>query len=224
MIVGCGTVALIYHDRVNQHPKLGIKILGYVADSPQTKVMPFLGELSDLRSVLRDHQIDGVVVTLPLTDPRMESVINECELHGVPVELTLDNLSSKLVHSRGVHGLGVPRLTLSQASQEPFAVELKRVTDIVLSGAALVLFSPVFLVIAIAIKLDDGGPVLFAQTRVGQFGRMFKIHKFRSMGLDAEKMRHQLLHLNEMSGTVFKISDDPRVTRNWALVTQIQLR
>lgn len=217
LIVGCGKMAFIYLDRLEKHPHMGIRVVGYVANGHETLRVPYLGKLSDLRDVLGTHQIDGVVITLPMTDNRIEEIIDECELHGIPVELTLDNLSSKLAYSQVVQGMGLPRLTLSQVSHAPNALLLKRITDFFLSGLSLLILSPAFLIIALAIKLDDAGPVFFTQTRVGQFGRSFQIHKFRSMKVNAEHIREQLLHLNEMSGPVFKISSDPRVTRvgNW---------
>jgi len=122
-------------------------------------------------------------------------------------------LSANLAYSQVVQGMGLPRLTLSQVPHAPNALLLKRITDFFLSGLALLILSPAFLIIALAIKLDDAGPVFFTHTRVGQFGRSFQIHKLRSMKVNAEHIREQFLHLNEMSGPVFKITSDPRVTR-----------
>ena len=89
----------------------------------------------------------------------------------------------------------------------------KRVMDILCSAAALVALSPVFLAVAIAIKLEDKGPVIFTQNRTGKDGRVFRMYKFRSMYVDAEKRRSELLAKNEADGPLFKIADDPRVTR-----------
>jgi lipopolysaccharide/colanic/teichoic acid biosynthesis glycosyltransferase len=90
----------------------------------------------------------------------------------------------------------------------------KRCLDVLLSGVALVVLSPLFLLIAILIKLEDRGPVFFAQTRVGQFGREFRMFKFRSMCLDAEERLKELLAKNEQrQGVTFKLKDDPRITR-----------
>ena len=90
---------------------------------------------------------------------------------------------------------------------------LKRVVDIVGSATLLLLFSPVFLIIAILIKLEDGGPVFYAQTRVGKWGREFTMYKFRSMIVNADKLKDQLLDKNEAGGVIFKMKDDPRITR-----------
>lgn len=91
---------------------------------------------------------------------------------------------------------------------------VKRSFDIAVSFLLLVLFSPVFLAIALLVKLEDGGPIIFAQTRVGQFGREFKMFKFRSMCMDAEARLQELLAKNRHgNGVTFKIQDDPRITR-----------
>ena len=91
---------------------------------------------------------------------------------------------------------------------------LKRGVDVVLSILALVMLSPLFLLIFFLIKLEDGGPIFFVQTRVGQYGREFKMYKFRSMCLDAEQRLRELLERNQhKQGVTFKIKDDPRVTR-----------
>lgn len=90
---------------------------------------------------------------------------------------------------------------------------VKRVFDFIASLLFLVLFFWVFLAIAIAIKLDDGGPVLYISTRVGRFGKEFRFYKFRSMNTDAEDQIKDLEKYNEQSGHLFKIKDDPRITR-----------
>lgn len=90
---------------------------------------------------------------------------------------------------------------------------IKRVLDLIGSFVGLIILSPVFLITAIAIKIDSKGPVYFTQNRCGKEGKLFKMLKFRSMCLDAEVMLKGLKHMNEMSGPVFKIKDDPRITK-----------
>lgn len=91
--------------------------------------------------------------------------------------------------------------------------KIKRFFDICLSAAALVVLSPLLLVIAILIYLEDKGPVIYSQTRIGKDGRAFKLYKFRSMCVDADERLRDLQKLNERDGPVFKIRDDPRVTK-----------
>ena len=93
------------------------------------------------------------------------------------------------------------------------ALLLKRMVDIVFSSLALVLLSPILLAIAVAIKLDSKGPIFYFSERIGKKGRVFRCTKFRTMVRDAEKRRADLMHLNERDGILFKISNDPRITR-----------
>lgn len=90
---------------------------------------------------------------------------------------------------------------------------LKRVIDITASVCGIVLLSPVLVVVSIAIKIESKGPIIFSQERVGQYGKKFKMYKFRSMVQDAEELLHKLKDKNEMSGPMFKMKDDPRITR-----------
>lgn len=97
--------------------------------------------------------------------------------------------------------------------KNPAYLKIKRGMDILLSVAALVFLSPVFFMTALAIKLEDGGPVLFSQSRAGKSMKPFKIYKFRSMCIDADARMPEMMKDNEQSGHAFKIKDDPRITR-----------
>ena len=100
-----------------------------------------------------------------------------------------------------------------QAESRLFYHICKRIMDVVCSAAALAVLSPIFLAVAVAIKLEDKGPVIFTQNRTGKDGRVFRMYKFRSLYVDAEKRRSELLARNEADGPLFKIADDPRVTK-----------
>ena len=100
-----------------------------------------------------------------------------------------------------------------QAESRLFYHICKRIMDVVCSAAALAVLSPIFLAVAVAIKLEDKGPVIFTQNRTGKDGKVFRMYKFRSMYVDAEKRRSELLAQNEADGPLFKIADDPRVTK-----------
>ena len=108
---------------------------------------------------------------------------------------------------------GTPVFSLVSGPDRAIGLAVKRALDLAASIAGLVLLSPVFLVIALAIKLDGGGPILFRQRRVGLHGRPFDVVKFRSMRADAEERLAELAHLNEIQGRAFKMTNDPRVTR-----------
>ena len=128
----------------------------------------------------------------------------------------IDHAETALARDRSVvWGYG-DRLEVPSFGHIPLEIVLyapaKRRFDVAVSAAAIVLLSPIFLLCALAVRLTSSGPVLFRQTRVGQGGKLFTCFKFRSMHIDAEKRRAELLHLNEMSGPVFKIKRDPRMT------------
>src|SRR5262249_6898099 len=99
----------------------------------------------------------------------------------------------------------------------------KRLLDITLSSTVLLLGSPLYAVIALLVKLSSPGPIFFRQTRVGEGGRLFTCYKFRSMCADAEAKRAHLLYLNEVNGPVFKIKDDPRITRLGRVLRKLSL-
>jgi lipopolysaccharide/colanic/teichoic acid biosynthesis glycosyltransferase len=106
-----------------------------------------------------------------------------------------------------------PFFYLEPASPRRFALGVKRAADIIVATLVLVLASPVLLVAALAVKLSDGGPVLFRQVRIGQDGRRITIRKIRSMTVDAEEQLDELRERNERTGPLFKVDDDPRITR-----------
>jgi lipopolysaccharide/colanic/teichoic acid biosynthesis glycosyltransferase len=101
---------------------------------------------------------------------------------------------------------------------------LKRSMDIVFSGLALLLLSPLFLIVALAVRLEDGGPALFWQTRVGQWGREFRFPKFRSMVVNSEELRQKVLHANQHGDSItFKLKRDPRITRTGAIIRKLSI-
>lgn len=212
LVVGEGAIASKYIHSIQQNPQLGIRVVGRVSDLPGDGVNCF-GPIEELPTILGRHPVDGVIIALSIRDPRAEAVMTACEVQGVPMEFLLDHLSATIQSGTLVHSAGVPRLVLEMTPQPNADLILKRVTDLVLSGLALVVLSPLLLAIAIAIKLDDGGPVIFSQLRTGLRGKTFRIHKFRSMVPDAELRLGSLRSMNEMSGPVFKLRDDPRITR-----------
>jgi exopolysaccharide biosynthesis polyprenyl glycosylphosphotransferase len=100
---------------------------------------------------------------------------------------------------------------------------IKRLLDVLVSAIMLIALSPLFLLIALAIKIDDPGPVFFKQTRVGKWGRLFMMYKFRSMIVAADAMKEQLLDQNESGGIIFKMKQDPRITRTGRIIRKLSL-
>lgn len=159
--------------------------------------------------------IDVVVVAGDLPGGREEVRRLGWELEGTHAEMVLvsrlTDIAGPRIHIRPVEGMPLVHVALPQFSGATYAV--KRMVDISLSALALVVLSPVLLAVAAAIKIDDRGPVIFRQTRVGANGKTFTMLKFRSMRLDAEEIKAQLLAQNEGAGPLSKLKNDPRVTR-----------
>lgn len=213
ILVGATQSTRRYLSEIAADRRLGVHVVGYVSQTDDLHGVPYLGTYRDIDQILKDYTPDGVVVGLRVTEQQTENIIRSCEKQGVSVELILDGLAFRIASSSVHHGNMVSSLYLSAIPHTPGSLLFKRVTDILISVCACTLLLPVFLLVATAIKMEDGGPVLFKQERVGLRGKKFWIYKFRSMCVDAEQKRLELIDKNEMSGPVFKLTDDPRVTK-----------
>ncbi|HLV60507.1 MAG TPA: sugar transferase [Fredinandcohnia sp.] len=183
-------------------------------DAPPPPGVRHLGHLGDAERILRSEVVDEVVFVIPGTHlAEVEHAFIAAEDLGLATKLSLGFLPARKSRIDYEEVGGTPFLGFTTAPTHPISLALKRAFDIVVSAVALVLCAPLFLVIAIAIKLDSPGPVFFGQVRSGLNGRRFTLWKFRSMVVDAEKRLAALRDKNEMSGPVFKMKDDPRVTR-----------
>jgi exopolysaccharide biosynthesis polyprenyl glycosylphosphotransferase len=168
--------------------------------------------VSDLVDAIHRHSVGRVIFsTAGMSLSQLKEAIAVCEIEGVEACLMFDFIETGLAITRPVfRRLGArPVLALRSA---PEASPLKRAIDLVGSGIGLLFLSPLFLIVAIAIKLSSPGPVFFSQPRGGQHGRPFRIYKFRSMYADAEKRLQELAALNVASGPIYKIANDPRIT------------
>ena len=143
---------------------------------------------------------------------RLEPVMQHCADVGMRTRVQLEFLPAAYSRIYLEKFRDVQLLSLSSAPDSELRLFFKRIFDVALSFAALIVFSPVLLCIAAMIRMTSPGPVLFRQTRCGLGGRRFMLYKFRSMINNAEQMRAELHQLNELDGPVFKISDDPRIT------------
>jgi len=173
-----------------------------------------LGRLDDLGQILEREVLDEVVLGARRARlDRIEEAVRLCEEQGVGVKVLLDFFPNSTSRIAVEELEGMPVLSFATAPTDVAPLAAKRIFDLVVSVAALVLLAPLFLGIALAVKLDSPGPVFFRQRRVGLNGREFWMWKFRSMCDGAEAMQPALAALNEMVGPTFKASQDPRVTR-----------
>ena len=167
-----------------------------------------------LGAALQSMVVDDVVFSLGRTKLHdLEPDILLCEERGVAIHIVTDWFRDRTGRARMDEFYGIPVISIDSTKRRAWEVVAKRTIDLLCSGLALIALAPLLAVIAALIKLTSPGPVLFAQTRAGLNGRPFRLYKFRSMIQGAEKLQDKLQDRNEMSGPVFKIANDPRLTR-----------
>ncbi len=197
-----------------------VEEVGYIIDKemPEHKSFNVLGTLQDLEQVLRQYEVDQIYFVQHNDDniAQIQEYIDICLEMGITVKVIMDvSYSHRMLRSDSfVSSVGTyPLITYHTIALNSYEQFVKRMMDLILGLIAIILLSPIMIITAIAVKCDSKGPALFKQTRVGQNGRQFEIFKFRSMCEDAEDKKEELMKQNEMDGFMFKIKDDPRVTR-----------
>jgi exopolysaccharide biosynthesis polyprenyl glycosylphosphotransferase len=164
-------------------------------------------------NLLHAHSIYGVILSAKHTNfEQVEYVIRACELEGVEAWLIADFFSTQISRTSLDELLGRPLLIFRTAPEAGWQSLAKQLLDLFGSFGLLVLLAPAFVLIAVAIRLTSPGPVLFRQQRSGMSGAPFTLYKFRTMVTNAEQFKHELEAMNEMTGPVFKVTNDPRVT------------
>jgi exopolysaccharide biosynthesis polyprenyl glycosylphosphotransferase len=219
LVVGTGEVGRTIIRNLVAQPELGYQVVGFVDDDTQKHNgaigrLRALGGCDDLPRVLREHSVDEVFITLPWQSRRkILNIIGQCEQLGVRAkivpdlfQLTLNRVSIDTIN-------GVPLLSIKEATIRGWNLAVKRALDVVISATALILSSPLLLLIVLLIEYDSPGPVLFRQVRVGRGGRLFTLYKFRSMRQGADEEKTTLSDRNQATGPLFKMRDDPRLTR-----------
>jgi len=217
LMVGVGPEAQPLARLLQEQDHLGMRLIGHLT-LPGEPVepdltAPVLGSIDSLSAVLDEHVVDEVFFAVrPGVMASLEPYIWACEEIGVRVHLRADFISTLLSRTYASDIDGIPVLHFSSTPHHGSLLLVKRTMDLAVSSLGLVILSPLMLAIAAAIKLTSPGPVLYRQERTGLNGRRFWLLKFRSMRLDADKEQAGLACLNEASGPVFKIRNDPRVT------------
>ena len=221
LIVGTNSRAIEFAKKIASTPELGYRVIGFVdEDWPglkefQEQGYPLVCSVDGLKAFLRDNVVDEVAVALPLRSQHTQAsqVAAVCEEQGIMLRFQSNLFDLKLARLRteefgDEHSLA----HYTGGMHEGWPVLVKRGIDFAVSLLAIVVLTPVFLLTALAIKLTCKGSILFAQNRLGLNKRRFKIFKFRTMVPDAERRMKEVEHMNEVSGPVFKIKNDPRIT------------
>jgi exopolysaccharide biosynthesis polyprenyl glycosylphosphotransferase len=177
--------------------------------------MKDLEMVSRLNSIMSRHPVDEVLVLLSPKNygPLVEKIVSRCEEEGVIVRVRAEMFELRTAKTYADELGGLPILTIRSGPHDDWGLVAKRFIDIVGSIVLLFMLLPLFVLVALLIKLDSPGPVFFAQERIGLNKRRFRMLKFRTMVEDAETQQATLEALNEAGGPVFKIRNDPRMTR-----------
>ena len=193
-------------EEIKQRPESGVEI---VADLDLDSL-----KVEQLINLLHEHAINGVILSSRHTlFDRAEMVVNTCELEGVEVWLVADFFKTQISTTSMDDFYGRPVLVFRSAPEASWQGKIKEAIDFTGALVMLLIAGPLFMIpAAILIKLTSKGPIFFKQQRSGLNGSPFTIYKFRTMGTNAEQIKHELATMNEMSGPVFKITKDPRIT------------
>jgi exopolysaccharide biosynthesis polyprenyl glycosylphosphotransferase len=222
LILGCSKYGQLLREHLDQHTELGYVFKGYVdrrrggrpPNPAHNKVeAEILGPSDQLPAIVRKYFIDEIFVSVPSDRNLVMEVAHYARSAGVPLRVMPD-LYEGLATDAPVEYLGqLPTMMLHKQAIPTVQLVFKRLVDIAVAAVGLAILSPILALVAAVIKVDSAGPILFASLRVGKKGRTFRCFKFRTMVENAEQLKSSLRHLNERDGVLFKIAEDPRLTR-----------
>jgi exopolysaccharide biosynthesis polyprenyl glycosylphosphotransferase len=222
LIVGAGRIGQLLADHLQENPILGYKVNGFL-DANHNGDPRILGKTDDLARIARQEFIDEVFITIPSQRDLVKKIALEARQLNIDVKVVPELYDGLAWLSPLELVGGFPVRVLHREPIPAIGLFLKRLTDIMGSAFGLVLLSPIFGLLALAIKLDSPGPVFHRAYRVGKKGRKFLCYKFRTMVANAEVLKSQLQALNERQGPFFKIAADPRITRVGAFLRKYSL-
>jgi len=209
LVVGAGELGQTVVEKLNLHPEIGFQVVGFLTRHPEKVGKSFqqcevLGEYQDVSKVIRDYKVDQLFIALPLqAHDRLEEILDNLGEETVDIKVVPDLLQYMNIHS-GVEELdGLPIVNLAESPLYGWNVVIKRASDIILSGLAIMITAPFMLLIALLVKAESRGPVFYRQERVGLDRRVFSMLKFRSMKQEAENS----------TGPVWAKENDERRTR-----------
>ncbi len=220
LIIGSNKRAIEFARMIQSKPELGYRILGFAdeewagVEELRSHGWSLVCSLEDLRDFVRRSVVDEVVIAVPMRSfhDLASDVAAMCEQQGILIRILSDLFNLKNARPMADDFDGAAMITHSAGMVEGWPTLIKRTIDLTLSLLLLIAIAPVLLVAVILIKLTSPGPVFFVQKRIGLNKRVFNIYKFRTMVVDAEQKLQEIEHLNEVSGPVFKIKNDPRLT------------
>ena len=217
-IVGSGDVAKLVARKLEAHPEYCIDLIGFVEEARTARRrgigdLPMLGDVENFAEICREHEIERVLLAFSsASNDRLLDIVRAAKRARIKITI-VPRLFEVIGHQVIVDEVeGMTMLSLRGLSRSRSTRMLKRAIDLVAATIGLILLLPLFAVVAVTIKLTSRGPVFYRQSRMGSHAH-FTMYKFRSMVVDADRLKPGLHHLNEADGPMFKIAEDPRVTR-----------
>lgn len=221
VFIGSGQRAVTWAKKIVERHDLGYRLAGFIDDEyagsciSQIPKARHLCTLSEFPNFLESHVVDEVFIALPVKSfyEQIRQIADLCQELGILCRVPSNWFEFKVARTVAFELEGEPVLTIYSGSRKQLEhLWAKRAMDLLLAGGALFFLMPLLVVVALLIKATSSGPVFFKQDRVGYNRRRFRIIKFRTMVVDAEKMQDELEALNEADGPTFKIQNDPRIT------------
>lgn len=219
LIVGTGPAAHALRHQLESIRHLGYSFKGFIRlpngePSQMAGSEDVVGSLDALFPLVREQFVDEIFVASPCESGVMRDMLEKSRAHCVDLRLIPDTYDGLTSWSSPIEYIGqFPTIQLNCAHVPAVGLLLKRIFDITFCVLGLLLLSPFFLLLALLIKLDSRGSVFYTSERIGKKGRVFRCIKFRTMVQDAEVRRAAIMHMNERDGVLFKVSNDPRITR-----------
>ncbi len=229
LVVGAGKVGRYLASFLADYPTFGVAVIGFLDDrlgnpgpsGDATLSVPILGAVSDFKTVAVKEQVNYIYITIPSERSKIAGLVEDAYDLGITVHV-VPELFDLLVREVEFGTVGsLPVLRLLRPTLSGWEKFLKRVEDLVIASVMLLVFAPVMALIALAIKLDSAGPIIYWQRRHGQYGRLFGLYKFRSMYADADETKHRVAAQKWMTSSepldkqrkLYKLTEDDRVTR-----------
>lgn len=217
IIVGAARRGKETADLLMDHPELNIRIIGFIDPHKEGfwryRDIPLIGHPNCIRDVITHNHVDLALMALEKEDfAEGQSIFDALEKMGVSICLPPNIYDCAISRCQTASLNGQPALFYHMIPESMLSLFLKTTIDRVGALIGIILTFPIFLISAIAIKINSSGPILYKQFRSGKNGRLFPMLKLRTMDCGAEKLKASFAHLNQMSGPVFKIERDPRVT------------
>jgi len=215
LVLGTGGVAQQFLNSVDNR----FKVIGLVSKEEHNEEKEMfgykvIGSFNNLVKILHSNHIDELIITLSAKDlGDIAEIISICDKEGIPVRIVSPFFKNLISKSKAEVVYGIPNIIFLPVERNDLEMAVKRLTDILLSFLGLVILAPFFILIMILIKLDSRGPVFYKWNILGLNRKPLTSYKFRTMVVNADVLKKQLIKKNEMTGAVFKMKNDPRITR-----------